>query len=614
MALAYLGGAGQPAWAFPNSFDYSRVWHGFFGVGQEVQAVGDFNGDNRDDVITFIRDTKPEPARGCCWVALSDGRRFGESSQWHPHLCYGQEVPGIGDFNGDGRDDVAVFVKDAAEGRTPGNVRVSLSTGSAFGPSTRWASGFARGAVTPMVGDFNGDGRSDLICFNKSAVTGDAEGDVYVALSSGSDFGRATKWHDWFSISTEVPLVGDFNGDGRSEIATVVTQGAEKGKVYVAAPAADHFETSSVWAGNVPLPTGWEYLCAGDPNNDGKQDLVIFTRGRPDRTRGANDPAAKVYTMLSTGTSFGPPVIRHAFFAPGEEIPMVGDFDGDRSTARLHRRARNDIITFVRDTQTGGGRGDAWVALSTFGVSSTWRLRLERLHISRLNESADEPLVVLTAIRSKVGLAGSTRTIFTGMHGVIGDSLGLGTTTSIPSSMGEIVIPDVRVLDAASLAQGGKLEYLAIGVTALEHDGSSWEDHAATMGRCLGAASACWQRDVERARPGDITQASLYNGACNLNLLVHDELLQDDDDVVGRRCLAFVLVDPECAGLLPPPGWVGPIYTAPIPANRYTVEVLHPGTWTSTSYLTPQPSMTDARDGIYDFTGSFQPDPPPTGR
>ena len=76
------------------------------------------------------------------------------------------------------------------------------------GASQPWHRWFAVDTLeTPYVGDFDGDGRTDIITFTRQNPS--AVGDVYVALSNGSRFvsrdgtpDSSDKWHDWFAIST----------------------------------------------------------------------------------------------------------------------------------------------------------------------------------------------------------------------------------------------------------------------------------------------------------------------------------------------------------------------------------------------------------------------------
>jgi len=214
-----------------SGFSSQQKWHEYFCVGSEIPLVGDFNGDGYDDIATFLRG-----GVGDVYVAPSNGISFGTSSIWHDSFCFGSEVPVVGDINGDGMDDILTFTRGSSK-----RVFAALSTGSGFtGSGVLWHGDFCPGEALPFAGDVNGDGKDDIIAFYRSSQSGTPQGDVIVALSSGSGFGTAQKWHDWFSIGDQVPLVGDLNADGRVDIVTC-SQG-EDGDVYVALNTGSGFE------------------------------------------------------------------------------------------------------------------------------------------------------------------------------------------------------------------------------------------------------------------------------------------------------------------------------------------------------------------------------------
>ena len=275
-------------------------WHDFFAVGNEIPAVGDFNGDGRDDIATFTRGSAAD-----VYVALSNGSRFvGTGVKWHDFFATGREIPAVGDFNGDGRDDIVTFTRG-----NPADVYVALSNGSRFvGTGVKWHDFFAANSEVPAVGDFNGDHRDDIVTFTRGSAA-----DVYVALSNGRRFvGTGVKWHDFFAVGNESPGVGDFNGDGRDDIVTFTRGSAAD--VYVARSNGTRFVGTGVkW--HDFFAVGREIPGTGDFNRDGRDDIVTFTRGS----------AADVYVARSNGSSFvGTGVKWHDFFAVGNEIPAPG--------------------------------------------------------------------------------------------------------------------------------------------------------------------------------------------------------------------------------------------------------------------------------------------------
>jgi hypothetical protein len=249
-----------------------------------VPLVGDFNGDGRSDVAMIDSD-------GTGRVLLSTGTGFTYVPSWSPSLPAGSLISpadtdvtfGVGDFNGDNRTDLIVF---PTGGPFAGWARVALSTGTGFTTPSAWGFGLATGSQEPVVGDFNGDGRDDVVVFTKSNT-----GDALVALNGGGQFGTPTKWHDWFSIDREQPAVGDFNGDGRDDIATYTRGRYSVSQVWVSLSTGTSFGASSVWQyfanGQNALPG------IGDFNGDGRDDAVSWAAPR------GNPPTLAVWVSLT---------------------------------------------------------------------------------------------------------------------------------------------------------------------------------------------------------------------------------------------------------------------------------------------------------------------------
>ncbi|MFG1887385.1 S8 family serine peptidase [Micromonospora sp. NPDC049051] len=277
------------------SFGAATVWHTYFAAGQEFPVLGDVNGDGRDDLITFTRGNAAD-----VYVALSTGTSFGASQRWHTWFAALRETPVVGDFNGDGRADIATFVREDVR-----DVYVALSDGTQFvGTGVRWHADFVGDDDIPLVGDVNGDGRDDVVAVDR--FTGHA---VNVGLSTGSGFVLSYQWLDYFlNLGTsEVPVVGDFDGDGRADLAAV---SLNQGYVDVALSVGNRFLPRTRWAWS--FPAGGAIPGAGDFTGDGRADMVAFSRGA----------VAHVHVVRSAGGYFTDLRRWHDNFAGGTAVPM----------------------------------------------------------------------------------------------------------------------------------------------------------------------------------------------------------------------------------------------------------------------------------------------------
>jgi hypothetical protein len=269
----------------------TQKWQDFFSLDGETPLTGDFNGDGKDDIVTFTQGASAD-----VFVGLSTGTGFLGGVKWQDFFSLDGEVPAVGDVNGDGMDDIVSFTRNHL-----GDVYVALSTGSGFLGGAKWQDFFGLAGESPGVADVNGDGRDDIVTFSQGGTA-----DVFVGLSTGSGFLGGAKWHDAFGIGLEAPRLGDFNGDGAADIATFTNDNAAG--VWVAlSDRRGSFVNAGRWH-DFFAPYG-EFPYVGDFNGDGRTDATTFTRV----------PSADVYTALSTGSAFGAAVKWHDYFGlPGE--------------------------------------------------------------------------------------------------------------------------------------------------------------------------------------------------------------------------------------------------------------------------------------------------------
>ena len=314
-----------------------------FCTGTQTCLTGDFNGDGQDDLVGFDRFHVQNRGYAQVWVALNNNGTFEPRKLWHSQFSFPGETPAVGDFNGDGKDDIVTFLQndEAGQGQRKAWVFVALSDGTNFANTGVWQTNFSYGGEVPRVGDFNGDGKDDIVTFlqDDEAGQGQRKAWVYVALSNGASFVNARPWQKNFSYGGEIPRVGDFNGDGKDDIVTFLQndeagQGQQRNWVYVALSNGTQFLSAGVWhqhfcrAGEIPD--------VGDFDGDGKADVVTFLQGDQ---AGRGKKYGWVYSALSTGWTFSTAQLAHKFFSLPGELPALGQIDG---------QGGQDIVTFTR--------------------------------------------------------------------------------------------------------------------------------------------------------------------------------------------------------------------------------------------------------------------------
>jgi autotransporter-associated beta strand protein len=261
----------------------------------DVQT-GDFNGDGHADLVGRAKET------GQWWVALSNGSNGFSSTlwtTWNPAFTW-VDVK-VGDFNGDGKADI---VGRALE---TGQWWVAKSTSASF-TNSLWATwNTALTWVDVNVGDFNGDGKADITGRDLQA------GSWWTGISTGSMF-MTTSWTTWNPAFTWVDVkVGDFDGNGKADL---VGRALENGQWWVALSDGDSF-SNTLWATWNTAAT-WVDVKVGDFDGDGKTDIT----GRWSQTGGW-------WTGLSTGTSFATSKWATWNTALTWVDVEVGDFNGD---------------------------------------------------------------------------------------------------------------------------------------------------------------------------------------------------------------------------------------------------------------------------------------------
>lgn len=218
------------------------------------RVLGDFDGDGRDDVLLRHAD-------GRWFFYPMNGRRHmvGQSSA---NLTRNLEwaVAGIGDLNGDGRDDV--LLRKPTTGTWyyyPMNGRRHLAGhGAANLPSDlAWS--------LAGIGDFDGNGRDDVLLRHDDGRWHfyPMNGRRYAAGQGTTNMTRNLEW--------SVAGVGDLNGDGKDD---VLLRKPTTGTWYYY-PMNGRRHLAGHGAANLPSDLAWSLAGIGDFDGNGRDDVLL---------------------------------------------------------------------------------------------------------------------------------------------------------------------------------------------------------------------------------------------------------------------------------------------------------------------------------------------------
>jgi trimeric autotransporter adhesin len=203
IVTVFLGngdGTFQPPTSFPSPSPKGVV---------QMLAAGDFNRDgNADLVIVSATDGTVEILSG-----IGDGS-FYRSAELSAPLAATSVA--VGDFNGDGKPDIVA-------GLTPTGVAVFLGNGDGSFQSAAESEGtslpFPYFGLPLVTGDFNGDGKLDIAAADGGYYAMNASDGVIVALGNGDGTFQQPLLYSTGSGATSALVAGQFNGDGRTDLA-----------------------------------------------------------------------------------------------------------------------------------------------------------------------------------------------------------------------------------------------------------------------------------------------------------------------------------------------------------------------------------------------------------
>ncbi|HEY2795926.1 MAG TPA: FG-GAP repeat protein, partial [Micromonosporaceae bacterium] len=402
-------------------------------------ATGNFNGDCYADLAIAIPGQPPiDDVRPDTGVSASGGALvvlYGSASGLGSGTVFfmsqldtnqgidetgGGETLAAGDFNGDGRDDLAIGLSESANRTGEVAVMKGSSTGLTTSGHKLWTQDSAGVPGTAEVGDFfgealaagdfNGDKHADLAISapgEDTTAAGDTGSVTILPGSSGGLTGSGSK--AWTEDSTGVPgtsedqdfwgtslAAGDLTGDGRADLvigdpqegigthdgagAVTILHGAATGLLTTSHAQLIDQSTAGV-PGVAETGDGFgESLAIGYFNSGTRADLAI---GDPGEGIG-NAKAAGTVTVLS-GTSTGVSTSSAKLWDQNTS-GIIGTsehddwFGTDLTAVRVRGSAETDLVVGVSNESLGSQTGCGAVAIipgSSSGLTATGNRLLE---------------------------------------------------------------------------------------------------------------------------------------------------------------------------------------------------------------------------------------------
>jgi FG-GAP-like repeat len=248
----------------------------------------------------------------------------------------GWHIKGSGDFNGDGKSDI-IWQGDSGQAAMWLMDGSNVTFAGAVGPFNPGADWQIKG-----VGDFDGDGKSDIIWQHSG-------GQAAMWLMDGTDttfvgavgpFNPGANWH--------IEGTGDFNDDGKSDILWREDNGLV---------AEWHMDgTEATWVGAVGSSTPGEDLFTGDFNAGGEVDWSVYSKTDSYETvfgvdAGGNLDGDELLAVLNQPVQ-GNPEVTLAYQAV---TALLNATDETGMVTQSYRFSTDDVIAAVQEVYDDGG-------------------------------------------------------------------------------------------------------------------------------------------------------------------------------------------------------------------------------------------------------------------
>jgi len=409
---------------------YSHVLSTFspvrnYSVGADPSDIdtGDFNGDSFLDLAVVNRDRTNEIV-----ILLGTGTTgsFGTPTSLFSPANESPFSIAVRDFNGDGKLDLAV----ANSGNNPDSkvvsIRLGTGTGS-FGDPTNFGEDIFHQSIA--AGDFNGDGKLDLATTSPAGTNSTT---ISILFGSGTgSFGIPVKINTLtrkYTVAT-----ADFNGDGKLDLVTSNKENTGNISVFLGDGNGNFNPPINITAGR-----GDHTVVTGDFNGDGKLDLAANNSDEED-----------VSVFLGDGTgNFGTATKFSAGLRP--QSVVAGDFNGD---GKLDLATSNDSsnVSVLLGDGTGNFGNVSYFSVGRVGSTAVATIAADfnadgKLDIATTNTNSKDISVLLNTSNT-VNFGAAT---YSSVEGTTDKVVNIPVTITGGTPLNDVAVP--ILLDASSTA------------------------------------------------------------------------------------------------------------------------------------------------------------------
>jgi hypothetical protein len=299
--------------------------------------ITDFNADGKSDLTWHNID-------GSVYAMTLNGAAFASGATVYGGLSADwQTLDTQGDYNGDGKSDVLFW------NTTTHSAWMTQMNGSAISSHgyISYAQNLSAGwSVADSTADYNNDGKSDLLWWNSDTNT------AFIALHNGATLTAEATLFSGIAGWTIQSAGGDYNGDGNDDI---LLWDASTSSLYMMTMNGTAISSQALISGGL---TGWTVADAlGDFNADGKSDILW-----------RNAVSGQVWEYQMNGTSIVSTASVGTVDTSWQIVSAHNDFNADGKADILWKNTDGSAGISLMDGMTMG-------AITNLGAYTDWTVQ-----------------------------------------------------------------------------------------------------------------------------------------------------------------------------------------------------------------------------------------------